>query len=670
MTRTRLLQAVFVVLWLLAGVGIRPAHAQQVFAGDPIDGSTGKAYPMMPGVVLVLAGPDGDLGTSDDVVDGSFIGDVDLVARIGTITQATIPAPAGAAGGPAIATFVAGGGVTGQGAEVPFSILVSDGTGNPPYGNVITATDLDARPVTVFAFADLDGDGVIGPTDADGSADDAIERQEASAYVGRQVGDFASGRLHGSLGIQVAAPATMGGLLVELSAAAYTGSDPAALFADGPAIYTLWPYFPPLDPKRVVGGNAPPPDPNLPSEVKFDITRNYLPALSHPLLGGAFAVPLDGSEPSTDQVRVVSGDAVRVAFFDEVDPTAYRPVSRMWLRPAPDASGIGKRFVLETDSVALAADGSTSQRELRLLPIDLLGNVADPDAAGMNVQLVASGGVRIVAPDADQNPLQEDLLVAFAAGTTVTLDEVGVSGRVEILQGTRILGVLDVAVASAGDSDEDGIADDGNQSGLATDRPCRDSETTGCDDNCRTVINPGQFDEDFNGLGNCCDGVCVAKPDEPGCGQCQEVGVETPAVFENLKIKAKIRDDKPHKVIVRAQLRLAAGGQIDPPNETLSFAIMQADVLRYEVVLDSLLRATAPGSEKFVYKNSIGAVSGVRSTVVKRKRGGAYSLFLRAKADSLLALDLGAAAATVAIGDDGFAQAVTCGAAKGALDCR
>ena len=155
---------------LLAAGLLGPAHAfaQQVFTGDPVDtGGTGLAYPIMPGVPLLLPGDNGKFGDGDDIVNTLLTGDVDLVVRSGAISSSAIPAPALGSGGPAIATVVAGGGHSGHGGEATFTAMVSDGSGAPAYGNVLTNTDMDARPVTVYAFADLDGDGIVGRTNAD-----------------------------------------------------------------------------------------------------------------------------------------------------------------------------------------------------------------------------------------------------------------------------------------------------------------------------------------------------------------------------------------------------------------------------------------------------------------------------------------------------------------------
>ncbi len=65
--------------------------------------------------------------------------------------------------------------------------------------------------------------------------------------------------------------------------------------------------------------------------------------------------------------------------------------------------------------------------------------------------------------------------------------------------------LANVPVVMGLDSDNDGIADDGDLSGVTGDNKCTAGNTVNCDDNCSQTINSGQQDTDSDGYGNACD---------------------------------------------------------------------------------------------------------------------------------------------------------------------
>jgi hypothetical protein len=646
------------------------ASAQHVFSGDPVDSATSRPYPLLPGVPLILPGPDEKFGTGDDVVNTGIVGDVDLVVRAGTIASGPIPPPAGAVGGPSAMTTTAGGGMSGQGAETPFTVLVSDGAGSPPYGSTITMPDLDGRPVTVFAFGDLDGDGIIGPTNADGSSDNSFERQEAQAYVGRQVGQIGAGRSAGSLGVHAAAPASIGGLRVALVAGVYTGATAQMLFSDGTPIFTRWPFFPPLDPSRVIdSGNPPPPDPDQPIGLQFDIERNYLPSPGNAAFGTPFAVRTDGAEPTTDQFVSVSGPAHGARFFDSPLAQSYRSRSRSSLLPAPDDTGATRVLVLPIAHVSLGAQAGAS-RTVRLLPVDLLGNVADPSPA-MTVQVQAIGDVAIAAPDADADPTVESLVLDAAKGVTVTLESNGAPGdaRIDVTSGERIFDALAVTIGGSDDRDGDTRADDGNASTIETDRPCEENDGPGfaCDDNCALTANADQTDSDMNGLGDCCDGTCAATPAAGTCGQCVFVGpppLGGTLVLEKIRVHAKPGDAAvADRLDIRARLRPTTSTVLQPDLEAITLEVVQGQATAYIGSLASL-PSVAAGKPRFEYTDGAGQFDGITHVMLKTSASGSLVLRWRAQGIDLVALSANPIQLVVQIGDDVFSGAAQCRASK------
>jgi hypothetical protein len=364
-----------IIAALLAALSTTPSTAgaaSAVFAGDPTDPSSGAAYEILPGQPLVRPGLDRIFGTGDDLVDPSILGDIDLVVRAGTRNAgAVIPAPA-LGGAAALPVGIAGPRNAG-GSEIPFTVFLSDGiTGaEAPAGRRLAAADMDGIPVIVAAFADLDGDGMIGPTANGGGATQALRLRELLP-VGRAAALFSAGVAQGAIAVQRGLPASQGGLRIALTALALTGPFDAAVFdgaiPSGPAIASALPFLPQRDLARMIRDRAVPAGPatTLQSLVQFA-------AVPAP---GSYALPLDGSEPTIDGAIVHSQPAVRIALRDGA-------ASR-------DAD-------LRLDELTLGTEGAAGLVRLRLVAVDRFDNRADA-ATPQPVRILADGPLRLLSP--------------------------------------------------------------------------------------------------------------------------------------------------------------------------------------------------------------------------------------------------------------------------------
>jgi len=406
------LRRLLLVLAVLGAVGT--ARAASVFDGDPIDPGTGRAHPILPGVPLILPQADGKF--RPPIVDPGTIGDVDIVVRaghlgIGPLMPPPVTTPP---------TAIAGGSRVVAGSEIPFTVIAVTAAGNPLGG-----TSLDGIPVVVTAFADLDGDGIVGPTtrDAAGAADLEREYQEAAFLIGRQVALFSGGVAQGTVSVWKGAPASAGGLTVVLTAMAYVGAFSPSFFAgnvpDGPGVATLMPFFPRLDPDRVVDGNGGGGRAEPGERLGVELEPAFDPPLDDPVLGTPFALPTDGTSATIDRARVVGGAMSRARFVALAPATGYDPEIE-----APLVRGGGGLLFVPQTQASVGDDGPGNGTSVRLVPVDAMDQITDPPA-GAAVTLVAGAGLAIAVPDADGDPTRETVPLASAAGIDVVLDDTG-----------------------------------------------------------------------------------------------------------------------------------------------------------------------------------------------------------------------------------------------------
>lgn len=630
---------------------------------------------MMPGLPLVLPadGPRGHWAEGTPLVSPILTGDVDVAVRVGAFPAASeVPAPSGSPSNTTVLQNVVGGGGNSHGTAVPFTVFVTDGPGAFPYGQPLMG--LDERPVAVFGYADLDGDGTIGPTDTDGAGDNEMERQEAIGHIGRQVGQIAGDRFSSELATRIAAPASIGGLRVALVSGMYAGDDPDQLWSNGTPLVTNWPFFPPLDPAKIVLlEEANPPDVNGPNIVFYRPAEFFLPAPDTTNLVESFALRVDGSNPTTDQFVSLSGPAVGLRLFRDVSSSNFTASSSLVVRPAPENIGSGRTLVTPAGEVAVKIGREV---KIRLLPVDALGNVADPSAAGISARLTAEGGLRILAPNTDGDPFNETLDVTTARGVMIRLGTRNVAGRVRLTlfdPPPALPTGLDQALIFATqsgkiDADDDGVLDDGDDSGTIGDGPCtaQDIATSNpCDDNCPNEVNPAQVDSDGDGQGNCCDGTCVADPGTAGCAECPQ----SASRYRSVTIRARavihprsgVGEDR---VRIRTKLRLDEGQSLVPNAEMVEVTIAENDRIHYFAQLPGVF-VLSNDAPTWVYSDPTGELGGIyRAQLRTTKRGGVRALFLARKLNLVSTIPAeplpDGLVLAIRVGDDTFTRHLKC----------
>jgi hypothetical protein len=403
-------------------------------AGDPWDAEEERAAEIVPGAPWIQPGPDDDYGTADDVFAPGVVGDVDLVVRARPAAIGDeFPPPAPQRG--VFTTAVAE--PFGQGVAIPFAVVPSDGAATPFGGRPIAPEYMRGLPFLVVAFADLDGDGFVGRTHLDGETrDTALETLELYP-IGRRYAVPRGSVAEGTLSVALGGPKGVGVALGATAIAApfenpnlpcvgcHSWPSPAAdtLFLplidgaevapEGAVIMTHLPFLPDTDvdyqsaPRGLV-----PAHPDARVGVLVEIA--LLPDPGDARVGEAFTLPLDGSSPSIDVARALSGYARRFGLALPVDPITWRPTPGRIVRPGLDDAG--DHAVVEVVQRMVLA-GPTS---FRVVPLDALGNVAAWSRTA-SITLIADGAIRIAAPDADANPLRETIVVTGPAGTPIQL---------------------------------------------------------------------------------------------------------------------------------------------------------------------------------------------------------------------------------------------------------
>lgn len=434
---------------------------------DYVDGAIWNAAEIVPDTPWMRPGGDREFGTADDWVHREIRGDVDLVLRTGlTALGAAVPAPSLARTPSSWPAGIAE--PFGAGTPIPYVVAAVDSWHGPPPGALGAPPYWNGLPILVLAFADLDGDGVVGTTLLDGDPADRELEEAEWIPVGRHFTIGANELANGALQIGVGGPHARP-VRVVLGAATWAGEfDPAFLGGTvprGPFVTTRLPFLPEMNPQRVLEGGANGPPPATPDAlVGVEVRPALAPDPSDPRIGESYTLRLDGSDATTDGALVTSGAPSRFGAVRRPDAISYVGIPERPLRPglAPGATPIGVEVLRR---VLVADDGPGTRTAVRIVALDQLGNVVEPGVS-TSVVLRGSGPLRIAFPDQDGDASAETVTVTDAIGVEIEIDDTGDAqdgpdaGALRI-ESAGSLSRIDVLLPDA-DVDDSGAVDAGD----------------------------------------------------------------------------------------------------------------------------------------------------------------------------------------------------------------
>ncbi len=165
-------------------------------------------------------------------------------------------------------------------------------------------------------------------------------------------------------------------------------------------------------------------------------------------------------------------------------------------------------YLYNIDRINLSIPQSATEGD-GILPNQGSVSVFPAPESDLTVYLTSDDTAKVAVPDS----------VTIVAGTNSASFDI-VIGEDSLVDGQQsvevqataehyLLGTGSINVHDSIDYDNDGINNDGDNSGIVGDNPCIGGQTENCDDNCSSAYNPDQRDVDGNGIGDICEPTMV-----------------------------------------------------------------------------------------------------------------------------------------------------------------